>query len=70
MLAKLLSVEDVADLLRVSKFTVYSWVAQGRIPCVKLGTRTMFVPQEVQRWVDAHSRPEATSRTMPLATAR
>ena len=61
MVAKLLNVCEVADLLGVSRCTVYSWVARGRIPCVKLGTRTMFVPEEIQRWVNAHSRLEGAA---------
>ena len=28
----LLTVEEVADLLKVSKRTVWRWVAQGRVP--------------------------------------
>lgn len=56
---KLLSVADVAELLGVSIHTVYAWAARGRLPVVKVGTRTMFAPHEIQRWVGARSRTES-----------
>jgi len=54
-LEKLLSVGDVAALLGVSVHTVYAWSARGRLPIVKVGTRTMFKPEEIRRWVAERS---------------
>ena len=33
----LLSVDDVAEHLEVSKATIYHWCRQGRLPCLKIG---------------------------------
>ena len=33
----LLSVDDVAGYLEVSKATIYHWCRQGRLPCLKIG---------------------------------
>jgi len=33
----LLSVDDVAGYLEVSKATIYNWCRQGRLPCLKIG---------------------------------
>jgi excisionase family DNA binding protein len=56
--SKLLSVSELAELLGISIPTVYAWVSKGRLPCVKLGTRTMFDPVEIARWVNERSRRE------------
>jgi excisionase family DNA binding protein len=68
---KLLSVADVAELLGVSIHTVYAWAARRRLPVVKVGTRTMFAPHEIQRWVGARSRtegPAAEEAARPLSS--
>jgi excisionase family DNA binding protein len=54
---KLLGVEEVAGLLGVSRFTIYSWAAKRRLPAVKVGSRLMFRPSEIRRWVDSRSQP-------------
>ena len=62
---KLLSVEDVAELLGISIHSVYAWASKGRLPVVKIGTRTMFSPGEIARWVAENSRPERTRQLRP-----
>ena len=37
MIAELLSVRELAHLIKVKKSTLYLWVNQRRIPHVKLG---------------------------------
>lgn len=49
----LLTLREVAAYLRVSEKTVRRWVAQGRIPCVRLGRVVRFVAGDVFRWVSA-----------------
>jgi excisionase family DNA binding protein len=60
MLGQLMSVHEVAEFLGVSVHTVYAWAAKGRLPVVKLGTRTMFEPHEIERWVGEHAVRERT----------
>jgi len=45
-----LTVEEVADLLRVSPRSVYDWVSHGTIPHRKAGRRTLFLLREVLEW--------------------
>ena len=45
-----LTVEEVADLLRVSPRSVYDWVSQGQIPFHKAGRRTIFLLEEILQW--------------------
>ena len=44
--AKMLTVEEVANELRVSKETVRRWVRNGQLPCIKL-PRGIRIPSEV-----------------------
>lgn len=58
-MADLLSVSEVARRLGVSVHTIYAWAAEGRLPLVKLGKRTLFDPDEIQRWVSERSFRES-----------
>jgi excisionase family DNA binding protein len=40
--------QDVADFLKIEKETVYRWVQDGRLPCVKVGRLTRFRPADVR----------------------
>ena len=44
---KLLSVEQAAQMLRLSKATVYSKVSRGELPTMKQGNRLYFSHQEL-----------------------
>lgn len=46
-----LNVEDVANLLHVSKKTVQRWVADSRIPYYKLNQQYRFSRSEIENWV-------------------
>jgi excisionase family DNA binding protein len=59
----LLSPQDVADLLSVSRSYVYQLIATGDIPSIMLGTKKKggrrVVPADLQAWIDKHrSGPE------------
>jgi putative molybdopterin biosynthesis protein len=45
-----LTVEEVADLLRVSPRSIYDWVSQRQIPFHKAGRRTIFLLDEILAW--------------------
>lgn len=53
---EIMTVQEVADYLRVSERTVYEWASQGTIPCGKLGTTWRFKRSEVEKWVDEELR--------------
>ena len=48
----IMTVEEVAEYLRVSERTVYEWAQKGEIPAGKLGTTWRFKRNEIERWVD------------------
>jgi excisionase family DNA binding protein len=52
-LTPLLTVADLADVLRVHKKTIYTWVARDAIPHIRLGRRVVFSPADIGRWLGA-----------------
>jgi excisionase family DNA binding protein len=52
--SRYLLVEDVAELLGMSKDTVYRLTARDAIPCRRIrGTRRiLFVPDELDAWIN------------------
>ncbi len=45
-LERLLTVTEVADLLRLSRGSVYHMVSQGRLPCIRLSKRCLRFSRE------------------------
>lgn len=57
-LPQFLTVEEVAELLRVSPRSVYDWVSQGVIPYHKAGRRTIFLLDEILDWTSKNNDEE------------
>jgi excisionase family DNA binding protein len=55
----LLTVKEVAALLRVSSQTLYKMLEQGGIPAVKVGSQWRFEREKVRAWLESQ---EATAR--------
>ncbi len=45
-LERLLTVDEVAELLRLSRGSVYHMVSQGRLPCIRLSKRCLRFSRE------------------------
>jgi excisionase family DNA binding protein len=54
--ARFLSVDEAAELLSISKRTIYGWVQQGRIPYRKAGRRVLFLESELLEWTKPDGR--------------
>ena len=50
----LMTLDEVAAYLRLSKDTVYRMVQSGRIPAVKVGTQWRFHRPEVEQWLEGN----------------
>jgi PTS system nitrogen regulatory IIA component len=48
----ILTIEEVADYLRVSVRTVYDWAQKGEIPCGRLGSSWRFRREAVLAWLE------------------
>jgi len=53
---RLLEVEDVAELLRMSVGSIYHLVSESRVPCVKLSARCLrFRSKDLNEWLEQQS---------------
>jgi len=52
---KLLSVREAADYLGLKVSTLYKYKLCGTVPFVKLGSRLLFDPEKLRRWIEQHS---------------
>ena len=61
---RLMSIEDAAEILAISRASVYRFVKAGELPHVKLGGRTLIHNIDLRNFVDArrHSRPVGRTR--------
>jgi excisionase family DNA binding protein len=46
---KFYTVQEVADLFRVTTITVYQWIAKGKLPAIKVFNRVRIRVEEVER---------------------
>jgi len=52
---KLLTVDEVAEILQVSPTTVYRRIQAGELPAIKLGHRQVRIkPEDLEAYIEAH----------------
>ena len=51
---EIMTIEEVAEYLRVSERTVYDWAQKGSLPGGKLGTTWRFKRSDIETWVTRH----------------
>ena len=60
----MLTVIQVSKMLNIKVSTIYSWVAQGKIPHVKIHGIIRFHPHEVDQWVNSFTRNQSRKSTI------
>ncbi len=53
---KLLSVNQLADILGLKKVTIYEWARDNKIPFIKLGKRVLFQPCDVKEFIKTNRK--------------
>ncbi len=48
---KFLDMDELAEYVHLSKSFIYKRVCYKTIPFVKLGTRTVFIREQIDQWV-------------------
>ena len=63
MQENLLTTEQVAQYLKIDKFTVYRLITQGKIPAFKVGNQWRFKRSMVEAWLESNRNIDLVSRT-------
>lgn len=50
---KMFTIQELADLLRVNKITIYRMAKKGAIPALKVGRQWRFEKKLIQRWLQS-----------------
>lgn len=50
----LMTIEEVAEYLRVKKRTIYDWVKHGKIPAIKAVGQWRFKKEKIDAWLESH----------------
>ncbi len=51
MMERLMTIEEVAEYMQVSRFTVYRLSKEQSIPATKIGRQWRFSKEEIDRWL-------------------
>ncbi len=55
----LLSIDEAANFLNLTGHTLRSWVHQKRLPFIKLGSRVLFRPEDLESFINSNAvQPE------------
>ena len=50
-----LNVDELAKIIGLSKWTIYTLSCQGKIPHVKVGRRVLFPVKAIEKWLDENT---------------
>ena len=54
----LITVEELAVIFGLAPQTIRNWVAQGKLPYVKVGKRNWFLTGSLQKWLNQKEEPQ------------
>lgn len=63
---KLLTIQQVCEILQVSQSLVYKWVHYRYIPHIKIGTMLRFRESDIDRWVKVKMKRGRTVLREPV----
>lgn len=50
----IMTLEEVAEYLRLKPQTIYTWAAEKKIPAAKIGKEWRFRRSVIDKWFDRH----------------
>jgi excisionase family DNA binding protein len=66
--AKLLTVEEVAAMLKMSRQALYEAVRKGLVPAVRIGRRIRFDLDALETWLECGGSPWSNRRRHAAST--
>ena len=55
----LLNAKDTAEALSIGLRKLWELTNRGEIPCVRIGRRVLYDPQDLRAWIEQQKRPRA-----------
>ena len=53
----LMTIEDLADYLKVTRRTIYDWLKHNKVPAVKLVGQWRFQKEKIDAWIERQQSP-------------
>jgi excisionase family DNA binding protein len=53
----LMTIEELADYLKVTRRTIYEWLKQNKIPAIKLVGQWRFKREKIDAWLEKNQQP-------------
>ena len=57
------NLRESAKAIGVSGKTLQTWAKRGKVPCVRIGSRVLYDPQDLQRWIEKLKTGSITAAT-------
>jgi excisionase family DNA binding protein len=57
----LMTIEDLADYLKVTRRTIYDWLKHNKIPALKLVGQWRFKKDKIDEWLTQHEMNEGAN---------
>jgi excisionase family DNA binding protein len=54
----LLTIDELASYLKVTRRTIYEWLKKKKIPAVKLVGQWRFRKDKIDAWLESHTFPK------------
>jgi len=55
-MTELMTIDDLAAYLKVSRRTIYEWLKQNKIPALKLVGQWRFKRDKIDAWMEQHAQ--------------
>lgn len=65
-MAEVLNINELAQRIKVSRWTIYAWVSSKFIPHIKLRGRLLFNWDDVEKWIAKNSVPGRTVQRLKI----
>ena len=49
---ELMTIKEVADFLRISTISAYSWVRDGKLPAIRIGKEWRVSSRDLDEWLE------------------
>jgi len=59
----LMSVEELAEYLKLKKQTIYNWLCSGKLSGIKVGRVWRFSKKEIDRWLKGNVKTHYGKRS-------